>query len=235
MATHQQPEPHAIVDAINACLLNGERLLEETYDLEFRNPPATRLYLIMTAQEEFAKGFILYLVREQVIPFTPLILRAMNDHTCKQLVGMIMDYVIMHWEDMQELEAAIRSDLEMGDDRFPEDVLSAMELLRYEKIGKWKSKNWEWVEDPNYDKSALQIAEGKKDRRKQDTLYVRIGGDGRVASTPFTVTNDSEVRDEFERAGRYNSLVASLLDDNERPQRYDKVMAALKLLFANLD
>ena len=123
----------------------------------------------------------------------------------------------------------------MGDDKFPEDVLSAMELLRYEKIGKWKSKNWEWVEDPNYDKSALQIAEGKKDRRKQDTLYVRIGGDGRVASTPFTVTNDSEVRDEFERAGRYNSLVASLLDDNERPQRYDKVMAALKLLFANLD
>jgi len=101
-------------------------------------------------------------------------------------------------------------------------------------FAKWKSKNWEWVEDPNYDKSALRIAEGKKDRRKQDTLYVRVGGDGRVSSTPFTVTNDSEVRDEFERAGRYNNL-ASLLDGDKRTHRYDKVMAALKLLFANLN
>jgi hypothetical protein len=30
MATHQEQDPKAIVDAINACLLNGERLLEET-------------------------------------------------------------------------------------------------------------------------------------------------------------------------------------------------------------
>jgi hypothetical protein len=45
---------------------------------------------------------------------------------------------------------------------------------------------------------------------------VRIGGDGRVSSTPFTVTNDSEVRDELERADRYNNLVASLLDGNIR-------------------
>jgi hypothetical protein len=65
-----------------------------------------------------------------------------------------------------------------------------MELLRYEKIQRWESKNWFLADDPNYDSSAMRIAEGKKERHKQDALYVRIGRDGRVCSTPETITED---------------------------------------------
>lgn len=93
----------------------------------------------MIAQEEFAKAFILFLVKERIVLFNAPIRRAINDHTCKQLVGMIMDYIIMHWDDLEELRAAIRIDYDLGD-RLPNDIGSAMELLRYEKIGRWESK-----------------------------------------------------------------------------------------------
>jgi Ku70/Ku80-like protein len=48
------------------------------------------------------------------------------------------------------------------------------------------------------------------------------------------ITNDSEVRHELERESRYNNLVASLLDGSRRTHRYDKAMAALKLLSRTL-
>ena len=157
---------------IDACIKNGERLVWESYDLEFRLPPSSRFFLIMIAQEEFAKAFMLYLVKETIVPFTPYVLRAINDHVCKQLVGMIMDYIIMHWKNKEELDAAIQRDAEL-DGWLPDDVASAMELLRHEKIRRWESNNWVWAEDPDYDPSAMRIAKGKKDRQKQDALYVR--------------------------------------------------------------
>lgn len=125
-----------LIAAMDACIKNGVRLIDESYDLEFRLQSSSRFFLIMIAQEEFAKAFVLYLVQGAIIPFNRYVLRAMNDHACKQLVGMIMDYVIMHWENTEELEAAIRKDVELGD-WLPDDVASAMELLRYEKIQRW--------------------------------------------------------------------------------------------------
>lgn len=41
--------------SIEACQQNGERLIEEGYMLEFEKPASTRFYLVMVAQEEFAK------------------------------------------------------------------------------------------------------------------------------------------------------------------------------------
>ena len=184
----------------------------------------------MIAQEEAAKAFILYLIKEGSIPFTPPVLRAINDHVCKQLVGMIMDYMIMHWDEIEELKVAISRDSELGD-RLPNDVGSAMELLRYEKIGRWEANIWVCDGDPNYDTSALRIAEGKKDRRKQDALYVRVGRDGRACSTPHAI-NEEETCIELKRARRYLSFVNSLLDGKTASYRHDKAMAALKSLFA---
>lgn len=229
MAMPQKPSKTALLATIRACIQNGERLLEETYDLEFREPPSSRFFLIMTAQEEFAKAFILFLVREDIVPFSSPVLRAINDHACKQLVGMIMDYMIMHWDDVEELKAAINNDYDLGD-RLPNDVGSAMELLRYEKIGRWESNKWLWTEGPKYDTSALRIVKGKKDRRKQDALYVRVGRDGSVCNTPHAISED-ETRDEFERARRYRSFLDSTLDGNASSHRYKKAMAALKILF----
>jgi hypothetical protein len=65
----------------------------------------------------------------------------MKDHTCKQLVGMIMDYVIMRWDEVEEMEKLARMDSELGE-RLPHDVGSAMGILRYEKMGRWDSNNW---------------------------------------------------------------------------------------------
>ena len=58
-----------------------------------------------------------------------------------------MDYMIMHWDDVKQLETLIHGDYELGDG-FPDDIGSAMGLLRYEKIGRWEAKNWFWAEDP---------------------------------------------------------------------------------------
>jgi hypothetical protein len=60
MGKLQEPCPDALLRTIHACIENGERLLEETFDLEFRKPPSSRYFLVMIAQEEFAKAFILY-------------------------------------------------------------------------------------------------------------------------------------------------------------------------------
>jgi AbiV family abortive infection protein len=244
MAKPQELSAEALLRTIQACIENGERLLEESYNLEFLNPPSTRFVLVMIAQEEFAKAFILYLIKEGTVPFTPSVLRAMNDHASKQLVGMIMDYMIMHWDNIDELKAAIDKDYELGD-RLPYDVGSAMDLLRFQKIGGWEPDNWFWAEDPDsdYDTSALRIAEGKKDRHKQDALYVRIGRDGRVCSTPQIITQD-ETCDELARADRYRHFVNSLLSEDTQSElslcaagspplstRHGKAMAAIKLLF----
>ena len=64
----------------------------------------------MFAQEEFSKAFVFYLVREEIAQLSKPLLRAVHDHSCKHLVGMIMDYMIM--PDGVEIE---RRDLIMRD------------------------------------------------------------------------------------------------------------------------
>ncbi len=229
MTKPHAPSKSALLKAIQACIENAERLLEETYDLEFRKPPSSRFFLIMIAQEELAKAFILFLIREDILLFSPPVLRAINDHACKQLVCLIMDYMIMYWDDIEELKVAISNDYDLGD-QLPNDVGSAMELLRYEKIGRWGTNNLVSVEYPKYETSALRIADGRKDRRKQDALYVRIGRDGGVCNTPHSI-NDDETCDELERVKRYRDFIGSCLDGKASSYRYDKAMAVLKILF----
>jgi len=148
---------------------------------------------------------------------------------------MIMEYMIMHWETTEELEALIKRDLDFGNN-LPNDVGSALEILRYEKIGRWTANNWEWAEDPAYDREALKLAEGGRDRRKQDALYVRIGSDGQVASTP-AVISEFEVTTELERTSRYIQFAEALMTTEERyvfdKDRFSKIMAALRLLFSS--
>lgn len=137
-------------NAITACIENAERLIADRYNLEFLKPPATRFYLILIAEEEFAKAFLLFLVMGGIIPWNRAILRAINNHSCKQLVGIVIDYLIDDWKDIEELEARIRRDIELGE-RLPSEVASALNILRHEKIRRWEADNWVWAEEPNYD------------------------------------------------------------------------------------
>jgi hypothetical protein len=153
----------------------------------------------------------------------------MNDHACKQLVGLIMDYIIMRWDTMQEAEELINADVALGD-RLPPDIESAVLLLRFEKIGRWESHAWNWNEPPSYDLFTRQVAAGKNDRRKQDALYIRIAGDGRVSPT-VRVTR-SDIDEAKERLSGFRYLIESLLAGNESSYRFKKALAALKSSFA---
>ncbi len=229
MPVSKKPSDSKLLLTIKACIANGSRLVAETYDLEFRNPTSTRFYLSMIAQEEFAKAFLLHLVRAGILPFNRLIFRAMNDHACKQLVGMLMDYVIMHWEEMDELEAMIDRDIALGD-RFPPEISSALNIFRHEKIGRWESRGWEWEVPQQYDPVALKVADGKKDKHKQDSLYVRVNGDGSIGSTPDLIS-EAETGEEFERARRYQYFISKMMESEPQSSRYMKTMDALKFLF----
>ena len=103
-----RPTKAALSKSVISCVENGNRLLDEMCDLEFRPIVATRYFLAMIAQEEFAKAFLLLLIRDDVVPFTPEVLRAINDHACKQLLSIVMDYIIMHWEEIEELYSSFR-------------------------------------------------------------------------------------------------------------------------------
>jgi len=109
--------------------------------------------------------------------FTAGVRRAIKDHRAKQLVGIVLDDMIMSWDTVAELDAAIQVDIANGE-HLPWEVGTAVELLCYEKIGKWMGHMWAWAEDPEYNKLVGNIANGHIDRRKQDSLYVRIGKTG---------------------------------------------------------
>ena len=222
---------NALTSSIEACIANGDRLLDDAMMLECQEPPASRLALAMLAQEEYAKGFVLFLVRESVIDWSPPLLRAMNDHTCKQLVGVMIECIYpCRDESYEEAVQRIREEVARGE-LIPLTVADAISILRHEKIGRWKSRNWEWAEPPHYDAAALRIAEGKRDRLKQDALYVRIGRDGRVVSTPMDacpLCSDQE----FERARNYRSFISSVLGEGGHwSSEYRKVLDFVRILF----
>jgi len=191
------------------CCKNGSRLLNEAQLLEFEKPPATRYYLSMIAQEESAKAFVLYLVMVEALPWTPLLLRATRDHRCKQLVGIIIDYISPDIDEfLRRIDEIISKKKQL---QLPASVADAMNLLYHEKIKRWESNLWVWAEDPEYDKTALWVAEGKRDRDKQRALYVELDRNGRVCVTPEQVT-EILANDEYERGRRFEQCVRGLIE-----------------------
>lgn len=225
------PSLEVITATVTACVLNGEKLEAESYDLEFRDPPSLQLYILLIAQEEFAKAFLLLLVRDGIIPFTRPLLRAMNDHSCKQLVGIVMDHIIMHWDTLEEVRRMMDADLDLGD-RLPAAVESAVMLLRFEKIGRWQSRAWKWVEPPEYEREMVKLAEGSADRRKQDALYIRVGSDGRVC--PSSIIKPEHIEREKGRLRDFSHLVEAFTVGKEVSYRQQATLAFIREVFAEL-
>jgi hypothetical protein len=140
-----------------------------------------------------------------------------------------MDYIIMRWDTIEEAMELIRADSDLGE-QLPLAIESAVVLLRFEKIGRWESDSWDWDKPPAYDSGAKKIFEGNADRRKQNALYVRVGGDGRVCQSD-TVTSE-EIGREKERLRDFGRLVDTLLNDEEAPHRYDKTSSFIRAVFA---
>jgi len=199
--------------------------------LEFSEPPATAFALVIIAQEEFAKAFLLTLVHKGVIEWNELIWRATRDHTCKQLLAMIMDYLN---PDLDEFITRIKAPPDEKPRRgLPAHIADALNIFRHEKIGRWQSRNWGCVDPPNYDHKAKKVSKGEIDRLKQDQLYVDIGKSGSV--TPKTVVTQKQFEDEKDRAERLCSLVRGMIEDERTSYlEYEEVTNAFRMLFASM-
>jgi hypothetical protein len=216
-------------EAIEACLANGRRILDDDVSFcEFNKPPATAYFLTMIAQEEFAKGFLLALVHRGVIPLDRHILRAARDHSCKQLLALVMDH-LHPGED--EWDVRIRRPVGTPWPDFPQRVRDAINIFRFEKVGRWQSSTWTYAEEPVYDRDALAVAQGRNDRRKQDALYVRLAADGGLASVPDSTK--VEVKTEIERAKRFDWCVRSVMEDNAWGFDDDEIRQAFRTAFEN--
>jgi AbiV family abortive infection protein len=262
MSTNTQTDKSRFIDAAAACISNGDRLLDDVEFLIYSEPPSTAFALALIAQEEFAKAFLLFLVSKDVIAWNSLTYRATRDHTCKQLVGFVMSYLSPDWDEeyrrskewmadhneWQKLVSAYHSSTdrtekdkiwarikELGEKRdlIPNSVVDAIDILRYEIIGRWESSMWVWEEKPVYDKTAKSLGKGKLDREKQDAVYVRLGRNGQVAKTPAHVKRE-EVKAAIDVAKRLRSLADSLVSGSVGSIEYEKIESAFKTRFASL-
>lgn len=194
---------------IEACLKNSERLLTDAQMLELSEPPSTAFALVIIAQEELAKAFILALVYNNLIQFNEFIWRAARDHKCKHLLLMVMDFLNPDWDEFMARNDAWYTDIAEG--ILPRQVADALNILRHDKIGKWESRNWFWIEPPNYGTEAKKVADGYVDKWKQDQLYIKIGKDGTTASR--RVVTHKQFEDAMERATRLSFVVKDMLEN----------------------
>lgn len=146
--------------AIIAAVQNAERLLDDArwlLDLD-RYPSACALSIL--AQEEFAKSFLLHLIEAGAFPWNDDVWGALRDHKCKQLLGLLMQYVSPEFEEMME-EYKSPNPI-----RLPRKIADAMNIIRHEKLS---NSTWQWLEDgdPPCDPIARKIGDGKRDAQKQ--------------------------------------------------------------------
>lgn len=219
------PRKSDVEATIDACLANASRLMDDALMLEFQERGGGRLAICMLAQEEYAKAFLLYMVREELLPWDTDLLRILRSHACKHLLAIIMEYVSPDWEIIEELQAKLRAEYDLGD-RFPSRISSALNILYFEMI-----RRGNFFDDNEYEPDVLAVAVGERDREKQDAIYIDVDKSCRVKKSPSDITRKSAAI-EYERASRYGSIVAGLL----KPDAYEglelrKLKDAMKLVF----
>jgi len=219
------------------CLKNAERLLWDAQMMEFEKPPATQFFLSIISQEECAKAFILHLVVLKLIPWNQFILRATRDHKCKQLVGLILDCLSMsgefNFDDYLIAVEKAKQENRTQEFFFPQKIVDAIHILRHEKIGRWESSAWFWEKEPLYDKTVISLANGKKDKEKQQSLYVELSNTGEIANDPQKIT-ESQAKAEYERAGSFVLFIQGVLKgDGFTGGRHEWIREKFKNLFAS--
>ncbi len=199
--------------------------------LELSEPPATAYALAIIAQEEFAKAFLLTLVYKELIDWNKLIWRASRDHTCKQLLILIMNYLNPD-DDEWDKRMQIIVEGNTIDRTLPPHLSDAITIFRYEKVGKWESKNWFLKNPPNYDSEAKRTGNGFIDRIKQDQLYVDLSKNGSVIEKE-PISSDSFYT-ERDRAERIAQLVKGIhYDDAGAYIDYKEIADKFNRLFVN--
>jgi len=156
-------------NCITACLENGKRILEDSKYLEEYGRDTSSVTLAILAQEEFEKAYLLKLVSEGALPYCKEVERACRDHSCKHLIGIVMAYLFI---PIENLPSWIDRNKEVIS--IPTEIADALNIFCHEKLRKWRSQNWFWADDPDYNKIAKAIGKGSHDKKKQDSVYVNF-------------------------------------------------------------
>ena len=224
MGNNKEKYKEAVEDSIE----NGRRLLEDSESLRDSERFPTAKALAILAQEEFAKAYIIRLVQEGAIPWCAEIRRATKDHLCKQLMGIVMEYLFTPWDVESRRERERRPKVKFPDPLLPSKVADALNIFCNEKIMGWKSSPLGWAEDPKYDVEAKKV---RLEESKQDALYVSIGKDGEVISTPLVDSEDANKHIEYakvlEEVATGNDII---LAGTER----EYIKSALKNMFNSI-
>lgn len=196
--TMDKPAPN-LKTTIQGCLRNGQRLVEDAELLRDFHRHPTAFAVAMLAQEEFAKAFMLVLMSEGVVPWTPETRRSLHSHECKHLVGVLVEWLGPPWEEQERrLNAWISGNRPKP--AIPHDVAVAINILRHEKIERLRT-GYSWA-DPEDSGLSRKVAEGLRDRAKQRALYVGVTQTGWPESLPTRLTRE-EATAEVERAKQY--------------------------------
>lgn len=214
------------IESSKACLINAERLMDDIAFLEIDSYP-TAYALAIIAQEEIAKGFLLYLIHCEVIPWNKFVKRSLRDHSCKQLWGVVLNELEPTTEKfLERVENKTLANLDI----FIDDVADDLNIYRHEKVRRWEDSRWFWDEPPKYRKQTRKVAKGHVDKIKQNALYVQIGEDGRVCSVPSSITQQL-MEGAVDAAKRFHSLVKRLIEEEYEPVHFDWLKQALKEMF----
>lgn len=195
-----------LLQAVNACVENGHRLHEDAEVLGTERS-ATAVALCILAQEEFAKAFLLHLVCKEIIPWTAKVRKSLYRHEYKHLVGIIME-----WLRPPEDECMNRLGVGLEHSILPAHVVDAMKIYVEKNLPKGHISCPPVAKDP----IAMTVAEGDRDKIKQDALYVRLSEDGEVLSIPTLLTTEL-VEAELERTKRLSELVGPLREGTLYP------------------
>jgi AbiV family abortive infection protein len=210
--------------AIEACIKNGSRLLEDSKELHEYDRFPSAYALAKFAQEEFAKSFILHLVKEGALEWSEEVRKSLNHHVSKQLVGVILDYLnpdIEYFLDTTKGNPFIKN---------RRRTMDSINIYAHEILRRWKSNNWEWAEDPDYDKTAKKVFRGKEDRKKQNSIYVKILKDGTAINLPSKISR-TDTEHEIEKAKRFGSYVGQM--EKESDSAREKIVESFKIITKN--
>lgn len=200
----------------------GERLLHDAELLLYPDSVPTAFFLSILAQEEFAKAFLLHLVEMNCIPWNGDIKRVLNDHSCKQLIGLILDFLNPDTDVF--LERVDLKNIGKKGSWLPPYVLDALNVIYHEKVARNSRSAWLHSSEARCDATVKKIAEGDFDKLKQDAIYVRIGRTGAVVSKPTRI-DEELAKIELEKAERFRHLRGSMVRD------YEKITTVFKVLF----
>ncbi len=219
---------HPLDRSIAATNRNVERLAEDARWLfDFGRYPSAYAFAVL-AQEEAAKVYLLDLIRGGAVPWNDGVKRAIHDHTCKQLLVMVLDYL------NSETQALLERLDQKVDEEIPDRIRSALNIFRHEKVGAFIDGSPPcWMEPPNYEHGALRIAEGKWDNVKQDAIYVRLGKNGELGSEPHHAIVAEMAEKEIERAERLRCAVHGMEEGRQGLWRYDEVREIFRMLFTD--